>query len=286
MLVFCHCPKTAGTSLFRAISMIHGLQHSYLAKRERPSVAALRARGVTFVAGHVSYEHYTEQTDAAGPDGLQFITFVRDPIQLTLSLYQHCMQHRHIWRPATRFFDVELPSRGIAKSEPQAVRLFLARCTELTGIRWDNFQVRFAVNKSAGELDRSDLEAATREADIISCVTLSHSALIKGAWLRAGQHVDLVGAFNLQMREVDDEALRRSRVFVDTEAALREGGDVAVALASGAIDRSHVVADLAALCAGAKGRREADEITLFKSVGAAIEDLAAAMLVWSKSEHS
>ncbi len=117
-------------------------------------------------------------------------------------------------------------------------------------------------------------------------MTLSHSALIKGAWLRAGQHLDLVGAFNLQMREVDDEALRRSRVFVDTEAALREGGDVAVALASGAIDRSHVVADLAALCAGAKGRREADEITLFKSVGAAIEDLAAAMLVWSKSEHS
>ena len=135
MLVFCHCPKTAGTSLFRAISMIHGLQNSYLAKRERPSVAALRARGVTFVAGHVSYEQYAEQADAAGPDGLQFITFVRDPIQLTLSLYQHCTQHRHIWRPATRFFDVELPSRGIAKNSPRAVRLFLARCTELTGIR-------------------------------------------------------------------------------------------------------------------------------------------------------
>ncbi|HXA22514.1 MAG TPA: DUF1232 domain-containing protein [Acetobacteraceae bacterium] len=162
MLVFCHCPKTAGTSLFRAISTIHGVKHSYLAKRERPSVAALRARGVTFVAGHVSYEHYAGQADAAGPDGLQFITFFRDPIQLTLSLYQHCTQHRHIWRPATRFFDVELPSRGIAKSEPQAVRLFLARCNELTGIRWDNFQVRFAVDKSAGELDRSDLEAARR----------------------------------------------------------------------------------------------------------------------------
>jgi ornithine cyclodeaminase len=131
-----------------------------------------------------------------------------------------------------------------------------------------------------------DLEAATREADVICCATLSHSALIKGAWLRAGQHLDLVGAFNLQMREVDDEALTRARVFIDTEAALHEGGDVAVALASGAIDRSHVVADLAALCAGAKGRRGADEITLFKSVGAAIEDLAAAMLVWSRSERS
>jgi uncharacterized membrane protein YkvA (DUF1232 family) len=175
MLVFCHCPKTAGTSLFRAISTIHGLKHSYLAKRERPSVAALRARGVTFVAGHVSYAQYAEQADAAGPDGLQFITFVRDPIHLTLSLYQHCTQHRHIWRPATRFFDVELPSRGIANNEPQAVRLFLARCNELTGIRWDNFQVRFAVNKSAGELDRSDLEAATRNLAAMDVVGITES---------------------------------------------------------------------------------------------------------------
>ena len=175
MLVFCHCPKTAGTSLFRAISMIHGLQHSYLAKRERPSVAALRARGVTFVAGHVSYEQYAEQADAAGPDGLQFITFVRDPIQLTLSLYQHCTQHRHIWRPATRFFDVELPSRGIAKNSPRAVRLFLARCTELTGIRWDNFQVRFAVNKPAGEVDGSDLEAARRNLAAMDVVGITES---------------------------------------------------------------------------------------------------------------
>ncbi len=87
---------------------------------------------------------------------------MRDPIQLTLSLYQHCLQHRHIWRPATRFFDVDLPSRGIARNTPRAVGLFLSRCAELTGIRWDNFQVRFAVNKPAGELDRSDLEAARR----------------------------------------------------------------------------------------------------------------------------
>jgi hypothetical protein len=175
MLVFCHCPKTAGTSLFRAISTIHGLKHSYLAKRERPSVVTLRARGVTFVAGHVSYEHYAGQADAAGPDGLQFITFVRDPIQLTLSLYQHCTQHRHIWRPATRFFDVELPSRGIAKNTPQAIRLFLARCRELTGIRWDNFQVRFAVDKSVGELDRSDLEAATRNLAAMDVVGITES---------------------------------------------------------------------------------------------------------------
>ncbi|HLJ70784.1 MAG TPA: ornithine cyclodeaminase family protein, partial [Roseiarcus sp.] len=127
-----------------------------------------------------------------------------------------------------------------------------------------------------------DLEQAAREADVISCATLSPSPLIKGDWLKGGQHVDLVGAFNLQMREADDEALRRARVFIDTEAALHEGGDVAVAIAKGAIAKSHIVADLAALCAGATGRRSEDEITLFKSVGAAIEDLAAAMLVWRR----
>jgi ornithine cyclodeaminase/alanine dehydrogenase-like protein (mu-crystallin family) len=127
-----------------------------------------------------------------------------------------------------------------------------------------------------------DLEAAARQADVISCATLTTAPLIKGAWLRAGQHVDLVGAFNLQMREVDDEALKKARVFIDTEAALHEGGDVAAALMSGAIEKTHVVADLAALCAGAKGRQGPDEITLFKSVGSAIEDLAAAMLAWKR----
>jgi ornithine cyclodeaminase/alanine dehydrogenase-like protein (mu-crystallin family) len=127
-----------------------------------------------------------------------------------------------------------------------------------------------------------NLEQAARQADVISCATLSTAPLIKGEWLRDGQHVDLVGAFNLQMREVDDEALRRARIFVDTGAALHEGGDVAVAIASGAITQNHVVADLAQLCSGAQGRSGEQEITLFKAVGAAIEDLAAAMLVWSR----
>jgi ornithine cyclodeaminase/alanine dehydrogenase-like protein (mu-crystallin family) len=127
-----------------------------------------------------------------------------------------------------------------------------------------------------------DLEAATGEADVISCATLSTAPLIHGRWLRPGQHVDLVGAFNLHMREVDDEALRRARIFVDTDAALHEGGDVAVGVKNGAIDRSDVVADLAGLCAGAPGRRSDQEITLFKSVGAAVEDLAAAILVWRR----
>jgi ornithine cyclodeaminase len=127
-----------------------------------------------------------------------------------------------------------------------------------------------------------NLEEAVRAADVISCATLSKAPLIEGAWLRPGQHLDLVGAFNLEMREADDEALRRARIFIDTDAALSEGGDVALALRGGAIDRTHVVADLGALCRGGAGRGAAHEITLFKSVGAALEDLAAAMLVWRR----
>jgi ornithine cyclodeaminase len=86
----------------------------------------------------------------------------------------------------------------------------------------------------------------------------------------------------MKMREADDLALQRARVFVDTPAAIEEGGDVAQAVASGALPKSAVVADLAALARGEAGRGGDDEITLFKSVGASIEDLAAAQLVWRR----
>ena len=99
-----------------------------------------------------------------------------------------------------------------------------------------------------------DLEAAVAEADVVSCATLATEPLIAGKWLKPGQHLDLVGAFTMAMREADDEALRRSRIYVDTDAALVEGGDVAVGILGGAIDRSAVVADLQALCRGAAGR--------------------------------
>ncbi len=128
-----------------------------------------------------------------------------------------------------------------------------------------------------------NLEAAVGEADVISCATLAAAPLIAGRWLKAGQHLDLVGAFNMRMREADDDALKRARIFIDTEAAMSEGGDVALGLSGGASRRSDIVADLAALCGGAPGRRTRDEITLFKSVGASIEDLAAAILVWRKA---
>jgi ornithine cyclodeaminase/alanine dehydrogenase-like protein (mu-crystallin family) len=127
------------------------------------------------------------------------------------------------------------------------------------------------------------LEDSVRNADIVSCATLSEAPLIAGAWLSAGQHVDLVGAFSMRMREADDAALQRARVFVDTAAAMSEGGDVALGLRAGAITRADIAGDLAALVRGAPGRGSEHEITLFKSVGASIEDLAAAMLVWKRA---
>jgi ornithine cyclodeaminase len=84
---------------------------------------------------------------------------------------------------------------------------------------------------------------------------------------------------------VDDAALRRSQIYVDTEAAKSEGGDVALALQSGAITEDDVRGDLFDLCAQAPDR-EPDAVTLFKSVGASLEDLAAAMLVWRKLRDS
>lgn len=130
-----------------------------------------------------------------------------------------------------------------------------------------------------------DLEAAIQTVDIISCATLSSVPLVRGAWLQAGQHVDLVGAFKPDMRESDDDCMRRARVFVDTrDGALNEGGDVVQAVHSGALSAEDIQADLFQLCRGENpGRTGDDEITLFKSSGTAIEDLAAAKLAFDRS---
>ena len=126
-----------------------------------------------------------------------------------------------------------------------------------------------------------DLEAAARGADIISCATLSTVPLIKGEWLAAGAHLDLIGSYRPDMRETDDVALGRARVFIDTEAALAEAGDITQPIAAGVFARERIAGDLFTLCRGTTpGRQSDDEITLFKSVGSAIEDLAAAALVW------
>lgn len=124
-----------------------------------------------------------------------------------------------------------------------------------------------------------NLGEAASQADIISCATLSTEPLIHGEWLKPGSHLDLIGAFKPSMRESDDTAVKRASIYVDTrEGATSEAGDIVQPLRAGIISLTDIRADLAELCkASHSGRRTAEEITLFKSVGAASEDLAAAI---------
>jgi len=125
-----------------------------------------------------------------------------------------------------------------------------------------------------------DLQRAVNGAHIISCATLATEPILHGHWLPLGVHIDLVGAFTPTMREADDETLRRARVFVDTrDGALSEAGELIHAIESGAMTEDDIAGDLFELTRGSRGgRRFHDQITLFKSVGAALEDLAAAKL--------
>jgi len=126
----------------------------------------------------------------------------------------------------------------------------------------------------------TELEAAVAEADIITCATPSLEPLVMGAWLRPGQHVDLIGSFKPDMREADDEVMRRATIFADTRAdILKKPGDIVQPLEAGVIAAEDVVGDLFGLAQGTcAGRQTATEITLFKSMGTAVEDLAAATL--------
>lgn len=125
------------------------------------------------------------------------------------------------------------------------------------------------------------LSASARQADLVSCATLSEQPLLTAADIGAGTHVDLVGSFRPWMREADDTLMGRGQVFVDSiDGASRESGDIVEPLARGVFDRDRLV-ELAALCRGDhRGRSSPVAITIFKSVGAAIEDLAAAIVVY------
>lgn len=131
----------------------------------------------------------------------------------------------------------------------------------------------------------TDLEASMGRADIISGITSSSAAIIKGAWLKPGTHVDLAGAFKPSMREVDGDTVATARVFVDTrDGALAEAGDLIQARDEGRFDFKDVQGDLFELCRGkVLARKTEAEITLFKSCGTALEDLAAATLVHLRS---
>lgn len=125
-----------------------------------------------------------------------------------------------------------------------------------------------------------DLAAACARADIVSCATLATAPLVQGRWLAAGSHLDLIGGFTPAMREADDDCLRGTAVYIDTDEALAKAGDLIDPIGRGVFAAADVRGTLATLCRGqATGRRDDAERTVFKSVGNAIEDLAAAMLV-------
>lgn len=131
----------------------------------------------------------------------------------------------------------------------------------------------------------TDLEAAVRQADIVSCATLATAPLVRGEWLAPGSHLDLIGSFTPAMREADVRCFEGARTFVDTTEALQKAGELLDAIAAGTLRADEVQGTLAALCRGeCAGRTGREERTVFKAVGSALEDLAAATLVWQHAE--
>lgn len=127
----------------------------------------------------------------------------------------------------------------------------------------------------------TDLAQAVQQADIVSCATLSTTALVQPEWLQPGSHLDLIGSFKPDMQEAAPGCLAQARVFVDTTEALQKAGDLLKAIQAGQWQADALQGDLFALCKGqTTGRQNASERTVFKAVGNALEDLVAAQLVW------
>jgi len=195
-----------------------------------------------------------------------------------------------------------LAARHLARAD--SARLLLLGAGKVARALAEAYAARFPIadiaiwSRSAARAQRLAAELAAQglparatdrpdpaQADIVSAATLSSEPLVRGAEVRPGTHVDLVGAYRPDMRESDGALLAAATVAVDTRAgAMAEAGDIVQAIAEGAIGAGHVAADLAELCRGAHpGRRDGAEVTVFKSVGWAGEDLAAAALAYARS---
>ena len=130
-----------------------------------------------------------------------------------------------------------------------------------------------------------DLQAAVGQADVVSCATLATAPLLQGHWLRPHSHLDLIGSFTPLMREADDACFAGARLVVDTPEALQKSGELLGPMSRGVFTANSVAGTLADLCRGiTPGRKDSTGRTVFKSVGTALEDLAAAMLVWRHQE--
>ena len=140
-------------------------------------------------------------------------------------------------------------------------------------------------NRYRVQVDPVDAESCIRQSDVVCTCTTSKVPVFDGRWLKPGMHLNLIGAFQPESREVDSETVLRSRVVVDTyEGAWAEAGDLLIPLRQRTIQKSHILADLHELVSGKKRVRTIpDDITLFKSVGCALEDLVTAKLIYDRA---
>jgi ornithine cyclodeaminase len=193
-------------------------------------------------------------------------------------------------RPDARHLLV-LGAGRVARLLPEAYRCVLG-ITEVSvwARRAEQAEALAQVWRAEGWSARAvgDRAAAARQADIVSCATLADEPVVAGAWLQPGSHLDLIGSYTPAMREADDACFRHATLVVDTEEALVKSGDLLGPMARGVISAASVRATLAALCqdgtlaalgrGGPLPRSTSDARTVFKSVGTALADLAAAML--------
>jgi len=135
------------------------------------------------------------------------------------------------------------------------------------------------------EILAADAETCTRESDVICTCTTSRVPVLDGRWIKPGTHLNLIGAFQPDTREIDDETVLRSRVVVDTyDGCMAEAGDILIPLKKEIIKSDRIVGDLHHVISGKRiGRSKPDDITLFKSVGCALEDLVTARLVYDRA---
>jgi ornithine cyclodeaminase len=152
-------------------------------------------------------------------------------------------------------------------------------------IRRRAFVDEMQASTSAALSSVSSAQEAVRGADIVVLATASREPVVRSEWIADGAHVAAVGACRPDQREMEAALVARARVFVDSRAgALAEAGDVVLAMRDGAIGESHIAGELGELAAGrVAGRRDPEEVTLFKSLGMAVEDVAAAHLAYVRA---
>lgn len=229
-----------------------------------------------------------------GTNGLPLATLDSDALTNRRTAAASLLAARHLARPdaetllvvgtgrlATHLARAHFARAHLAGHPLSRVLLFGRDATKTTAL------AGLLAQEGLPAVPAADLDRAVAEADIITCATTARNPLILGGKVKAGAHVDLVGAFRPDMRESDGALIARARVFADTRAgALKEAGDLVQAKAEGAFADDDLVGDLSDLCAGrVRGRLTPDEVTVFKSVGTALEDLVAAEMVLAASEE-